>query len=150
MLTVNDLMTTIPVVVSPTTRLNEAVALMQAEGCRHLPVVDDGKLIGILTDRDVRLARNSSLYETASCESCMTRDPITTTPDTPADQAAELLTLYKIGSLPVLDDGVLVGIVTVNDFLRRFNADDNPQDHFNSRPKAAFQWQYTGWDLVNG
>lgn len=150
MLTVNDLMTTIPAVVSPTTRLDEAVALMQAEGCRHLPVVDDGKLIGILTDRDVRLARNLALYETATCESCMTRDPITTTPDTPADQAAELLALYKIGSLPVLDDGVLVGIVTVNDFLRRFNADNNSHDKLNNQSKATLQWQYTGWDLVNG
>jgi len=146
MLTVNDLMTTTPITVNPTTPLHKAAVLMQMENCQHLPVLDQGKLVGILTDRDVRLARNLSLYEEATCESCMTHNPITTSPDMPADQAAELLTLYKIGSLPVLDGLELVGIVTVNDFLRRFNRPD--KNDFVE--EFALSAEYSGWNLVNG
>lgn len=150
MLTVNDLMTTVPIIVTPDTKLREAVALMQAEGCSHLPVMDDGQLVGILTDRDVRLARNLALFDTATCESCMTRNPITTTPDMPADQAAELLTLYRIGSLPVLDGDELVGIVTVNDFLSRFNAADSVPDVAVAYTRQNRVHRYSGWNLVNG
>ncbi|MEW5986354.1 MAG: CBS domain-containing protein [Chloroflexota bacterium] len=132
MLTVNDLMTVNPRVVTPDTPLRVVVELMQTEGCRQLPVLNgEGALVGIITDRDVRLAMNSpivlrerwqdeSLLETATVESCMTPNPITVAPDAPAYQAAEMLSAYKFGALPVVDKGVLVGIISVTDFLDRF------------------------------
>jgi acetoin utilization protein AcuB len=134
MLTVSDLMTVDPDTVTPTTPLREVIDLMKVEGCRQLPVVDaTGRLVGIITDRDVRLAMNSpivlhgrwqdeELVDKVTAESCMTPDPITVTSDTPAYRAAEMLSLYKFGALPVVDYGELVGIVTVTDFLDRFAA----------------------------
>jgi acetoin utilization protein AcuB len=133
MLTVNDLMTFDPDAVSPDVPLSEVVAKMNRDGCRQLPVVEDGKLVGIVTDRDVRLAVNSPIIEeehTVRHEeraellhqlvvaSCMTVEPMTVTTDLPAREAADLLALYKFGALPVVDDGKLVGIISVTDFLR--------------------------------
>lgn len=132
MLTVNDLMTTDPDTVTPDTPLREVINRMKSEGCRQLPVVDaSGQVVGIITDRDVRLAMNSpiilhgrwqdeELIDRATAESCMTPDPITVTPDTPAYRAAEMLSIYKFGALPVVDNGRIIGIITVTDFLDRF------------------------------
>lgn len=131
MLTVNDLMTVDPTVVTPDSSLRHVIGLMKQEGCRQLPVVENGKLVGIITDRDVRLIVNSpvvhherkedeKLLNEVTAESCMTPNPITITPDTPAYRAAEMLSIYKFGALPVVEGGVLIGIVTVTDFLDYF------------------------------
>jgi acetoin utilization protein AcuB len=133
MLTVNDLMTSIPSTVTLTTSLRHVVELMKTEGCRQLPVLVAGKLVGIITDRDVRLVMNSpmvihdrrqdlELLDTITAESCMTSNPLTVTPETPAYRAAKLLSLYKFGALPVVDGEMLVGIITVTDFLDYFAA----------------------------
>lgn len=131
MLTTSDLMTIDPDTISSTASLREAVALMNGRGYRQLLVVDEAhKLIGIITDRDVRLAVNSPLLngeasnrlevlDKFSVASCMTRNPKTVTPDTPIFKVAQLLSAYKYGALPVVDDGVLVGIVTVTDLLKQ-------------------------------
>lgn len=131
MLTVNDLMTVIPNTVTPSTPLRQVIELMKTQSCRQLPVLDNGKLVGIVTDRDVRLVMNSPLVlhgrwqdeeilDKLTAESCMTPDPMTVTPDTPAYQAANMLSIYKFGALPVVDNGALVGIITVTDFLNYF------------------------------
>lgn len=128
MLTVSDLMTVNPCTVTPTTTLRHIMELMKGEGCRQLPVLEDGRLVGIVTDRDVRLVMNSpivlhgrwqdeELMDKVTAESCMTPNPITVTPDTPAYRAAEMLSIYKFGALPVVEEGKLVGIVTTTDFL---------------------------------
>jgi acetoin utilization protein AcuB len=135
MLTVNDLMTVDPATIAPDAPLRRVIELMKTQGCRQLPVLDDGRLVGIITDRDVRLAMNSPLvvhgqsqdeeilnYVTA--ESCMTPDPLTVTPDTPAYRAASMLSVYKFGALPVVDGDVLVGIITVSHFLDYFSAQE--------------------------
>ena len=96
-----------------------------------MPVIDKGKLVGIVTDRDVRLIMNSpivlhgrwqdeELLDKVTAESLMTPNPITVTPETPAYRAAEMLGTYNFGALPVIDDGALVGIITVTDFLDHF------------------------------
>ena len=129
MLRVADLMTVEPDTVSPDTSLLEVVDRLKADSCRQLPVMDDeGHLVGIITDRDIRLAMNSplvlhersqdlALLGAATAGSVMSPNPITVAPDTPAAQAAKILSTYKFGALPVLDGDVLVGIVTVTDFL---------------------------------
>jgi CBS domain-containing protein len=152
MLTVNELMTTNPITILPELPLNEAAELMTAENCRHLPVVDGERgLIGIITDRDVRQARHTAVFATALTESCMTPNPITVTPDTPAQQAAELLGLHKISALPVMDQGQLVGIITVTDFLTQFAASELASQQLeDAAAKDIFQAKYSGWDLVNG
>ncbi len=132
MLTVNDLMTVAPHTVTPQTPLREVINLMQEEECRQFPVVNaNGDLVGIVTDRDIRLILNSpivlherwqdeALLDTMTVESCMTPHPLTVSPETPAYHAAEMLSAYKFGALPVLDNGRLVGIITVTDFLDHF------------------------------
>lgn len=136
MLTVNELMTVNPFTVTPETSLRRIIEVMKLEGCRHLPVVDGESLVGIITDRDVRLVLNSPLVLSAAwpddklldeigAEGIMTTDPVTVTPDTAAAQAAKLLSIYKFGALPVVADNdngakLLVGIVTVTDFLTYF------------------------------
>lgn len=134
MLTVNDLMTVDPVTVKPDTRLRRIINLMKREGCRQLPVVvDDNKLVGIVTDRDVRLILNSplvlqehdeekTLMETMVAEGFMTVNPITVTADTPAYKAAEMLSIYKFGALPVVEGDTLIGIITVTDILDHVSA----------------------------
>jgi acetoin utilization protein AcuB len=135
MLTVNDMMTVEPLTVTLQTTLRDVIQLMKLEACRQLPVVDDsGRLVGLITDRDVRLAMNSpfvlherwqdeTLLDTATAESCMTPNPLTVTPDTPAYRAAEMLSAYKFGALPVVENGELIGIISVTDYLDHFAAE---------------------------
>ena len=129
-----------PDAVSPDTPLREVIQTMKLAGCRQLPVVDEqGRLIGIITDRDVRLAMNSpmdmpdrgqesDLLISMTAQSCMTPDPITVSSETPAYRAAEILSTYKFGALPVVDGQELVGIITVTDFLARFTVDHSWQN----------------------
>ena len=131
MLTVNDLMTVIPYTVTPGTCLRRVIEMMKTEGCRQFPVLDEGKLVGIISDRDVRLVINSpmvlhgrwqdeELLDKVLVDSCMTANPMSVAPETPAYRAAKMLSLYKFGALPVIDDDDLVGIITVTDFLDYF------------------------------
>ena len=131
MLTVNDLMTVRPCTVEPDMLLRFVIRLMKEEGCRQLPVVERGRLVGIVTERDVRLAlhapfikrwrrQDEDLLDRLTAASCMTAEPITVTPDTSAWRAAQMLSIYKFGALPVLDGEVLVGIISVTDFLDYF------------------------------
>lgn len=133
MLTVNDLMTVIPNTVTPESKLRQVIELMKTQNCRQLPVLSNGKLVGIITDRDIRLVMNSPLVlhgrwqdeeilDQVTAETCMTPNPMTVAPDTPAYRAANMLSIYKFGALPVVEGDELVGIVTVTDYLDYFAA----------------------------
>ncbi len=130
MLTVDNLMTFDPDRVAPDTILREAVGIMNGAGHRHLLVVEDEKLIGIVTDRDIRLAVNSPLLSQDAAEriemlnnytvaDCMTTEPMTVTPEMPIHEVAGLFSMYKFGALPVVDGDELVGIITVTDLLNQ-------------------------------
>ena len=133
-LLVADLMTLSPVTVPKHASLHRVVTYMEEEGIRQLPVVDSmGRLVGIITDRDVLLVTGSPrtwreaglhdrLLDNLSAAGCMTPDPITVTPETPAYRAAEMLSCYKFGALPVMDNGELVGIIRITDILDEFAA----------------------------
>lgn len=131
MLTVNDMMTEVPDTITPDTPLRDIIGMMKTEGYRHLPIVENGKLVGIITDRDIRLVMNSpmvlherrqdeELIDRVNAEACMTPNPVTVSSDTPAYRAAEMLSIYKFDALPVVDNDKLVGIITVTDFLNFF------------------------------
>jgi acetoin utilization protein AcuB len=138
-LKVADLMAPDPETVTPETLLRDVIQLMKVEGCRQLPVLDrHERLVGIISDRDVRLAMNSPivlherwqdelLVETVTAESCMTPDPMTVSPDMPATRAAVILSTFKFGALPVIEQNRLVGIISVTDFLNWF-ADQQPEE----------------------
>lgn len=128
---VANIMTTDVITVDPDSSIGTAIALMREHGFRRLPVVDGGKLVGVVTDRDLRQATNSPLVlrerwysdfllEAIKVKSCMTPDPITATPATPIIDAAQRLRQHKIGGLPVVaadDDRRVVGMVTITDML---------------------------------
>ena len=112
--TVRDVMTKTPLTIDPETPVATAVALMHERGLRHLPVVDDDRrLIGILSDRDVR----SLVSENPRVRDVMTWRVVTVAPAAPIAQAAAMMTSERIGCLPVVERGRLVGIVTVHDVL---------------------------------
>jgi acetoin utilization protein AcuB len=125
---VADIMTPNPLTVTPRNAIRTAVNLMREGGFRRLPVIDRGRLVGIVTDRDLRRASNSPfvvreqwydnfILDHIEVGSCMTPNPLTTEPDAPVIQAARLMRDNKIGGLPVVADGQLVGIVTETDLL---------------------------------
>lgn len=129
---VRDWMTPHPITVDPKTSLPDAHRLMKDSRIRRLPVVDRGRLVGIVTLGDVREAEPSdatslSIYEIhyllskLSIDHIMTRDPLTIAPDATIRQAARLMLDNKIGGLPVVDArGALVGIITESDIFRIF------------------------------
>jgi CBS domain-containing protein len=132
MLQVKDLMSNALEVVSPETRLHDVLKIMNRAGYRHLPVVSGEKLVGIITDRDLRLAVNSPVVqEGADLEretvldgvqvgECMTPDPQCVSSETPAREVADLLSLNKFGAMPVVDEGKLVGMISYIDFLKHY------------------------------
>jgi acetoin utilization protein AcuB len=105
---------------------------MRAGRFRHLPVVRGGRLIGIISDRDVQLETSRSVGDV------MHAPVVTVTPDTPIEVAASLLIDNKIGALPVVDDGTdaLVGIVSQTDLfgaLARLLGGDGPNTRLELR-----------------
>lgn len=117
---------------APADTLRAAVDLVMQKHIRHLPVVDgEGRVLGIVTDRDVKRALPSPLVhvdETARekllddtpVARLMTKDPMTVTPGTPLADAVRTLVAKKIGGLPVVEHGKLVGIFTEVDALKTF------------------------------
>ncbi len=132
-LVVSDIMTPNPRVARLGDSLRSLLTAFREGGFRGLPVLDaDDRLAGIVTDRDVRLAVNSPLIlherwqdemllDQIVVDVCMTPDPLTTRPDTPVYEVAQVMRQRKIGGLPVLDDaGAVIGIITETDMLRAF------------------------------
>ncbi|HWO41335.1 MAG TPA: CBS domain-containing protein [Candidatus Eisenbacteria bacterium] len=116
-MTVGDRMTKHPSTVFPGDTLAQAQDKLRAGGFRQLPVVENGRLLGILTDRDLR-AHGRNIV--AKVQSAMTSEVITVSPETPIEEAARLLLKQKIGALPVLERNELVGIISTSDILRAF------------------------------
>jgi acetoin utilization protein AcuB len=118
---VNEIMRRPVTVVQAATPLGEAFQLLQARGFRHLPVTDQGRLVGVVTDRDLRFATSSlSPAPRAAGDPVsliMSSPPLTADPLDPVEDAARIMRDRKIGCLPVLDGAELVGILTGMDLL---------------------------------
>ena len=114
---VRQIMTRRVVTVRPETTLAEARRLLDEHRIRHLPVLLDGRLAGIVSDRDLRSAAGANRRQTAVDE-IMTPTPFIVGPDTRVEEAARLMLDHRVGGLPVVEAGQLVGIVTSDDLLR--------------------------------
>jgi CBS domain-containing protein len=125
-----DVMTKNPLVMTPAETIGQADELMTENRIRQLPVVGEGALLGIITDRDIRsFLAQSALVEPeerakvlrTKVSEIMTAEPLTLAPDDDLREAVELLIDEKIGGIPVVDQAEgLVGIVTYVDVLRCF------------------------------
>lgn len=110
-----------PVTITRDTNIQEAIDLMKKHSIRHLPVVEDLKLIGLITQGDLRRAFIPSMIEDIDLSDIMITNPIVTSPDASIDSVAKLIFKHKIGGLPVVTKGNrLVGIITVTDILSAF------------------------------
>jgi CBS domain-containing protein len=130
---ISQIMSRNVVTVGPTASCRDAVTLMTRDKIRHLPVVgSDGVLRGIVTDRDLRhhlfkpdVFRSvgtvpvDRLLSEVQVGQIMSTPVVSVAPDTPLDEAAQVMQEHKLGSLPVVDRNRIVGIVTETDLLRR-------------------------------
>jgi len=126
---VSDWMTKKVFSVEPDAYLSDALSLMKEKGIKHVPVVTDGKLKGIISDRDIKeyspsKATSLDIYELhyilakTKIREIMTTKVITTTSDTPVEEAAMVMMDSNIGCLPVLGAGSLAGIISDKDIFR--------------------------------
>lgn len=108
--------------------IRRAWELVEEKRLRRFPVLEGGRLVGIVTDRDLRNATSSSvvltekkyhdyLLDTIKVESIMTPDPRTVSPETSLKEAAGIILEMKVGGLPVVEGDRLVGIITETDLL---------------------------------
>ena len=123
---VSDLMTSQPATVGPDDPCAKAATLMREEDCGAIPVVKGGKLVGIVTDRDIaiRAVADGRDPKTTKVSEVMSADPVTVTPDTDADEARRLMADHQVRRLPVVEDGRLLGIVVTAQLARRENAEE--------------------------
>lgn len=128
-LKVGDLMTQDVESVSATDSARVAYDLMDEKHIRHLPVLNDDEVVGLLSERDLlRNALNNTAelplsaqreyLEGLSIEEIMTSVPYTVEPDTDLQEAGRMLLEYKFSCLPVTEGNTLVGIITESDFVR--------------------------------
>ena len=127
---VNSRMSKYPLTIGPDESLSDAHRYMQEQNVRHLPVVEsDNKMLGLIAEEDLLKAQPSSatslsvweihhLLMEVKVKAVMVTDVITTTEDTPIEEAAHIMLDKKIGCLPVLRDDQLVGIITESDIFR--------------------------------
>ncbi len=128
---VGDRMSHPVITIPPDMPVVDALNLMRSEHIRRTPVVKDGKLVGIVSDKDLLNASPSPattlsvweinyLLSKITVEEVMTRDVVTVTEDTPIEEAARIMADNKIGGLPVMRDGKIVGIITETDLFKIF------------------------------
>ena len=126
---VRELMTTDVATIGRNDELTIADDIMKMKRVRHLPVLEEGRLVGILTQRDLFHAALSTalnfgekaqkeFLKTVVVKEVMTDDVRTIGPDADVKEAARLLIEHRIGCLPVVENGKLVGIVSETDLLR--------------------------------
>jgi len=108
-------MTKNPITATPHEKLESIAAKMQAGGFRCVPIQGEGAPVGIVTDRDIR--RHTGYLDQTEAFKAMSEPLITVTPSTDIREAARLLREQKIGALPVVEDGKLVGVITTDDVL---------------------------------
>ncbi|HHY22784.1 MAG TPA: CBS domain-containing protein, partial [Clostridiaceae bacterium] len=130
-MTVRSRMTSNPYTISPDATIAEALEIMRKNNIRRLPVVKNRKLVGIVTEREMQevspsKATTLSVFELnyllskTKVSTVMTRDVITVSPDSLLEEAAILLRDNRVGALPVIQDGAVVGIITETNIFDAF------------------------------
>jgi CBS domain-containing protein len=107
--------------IEPTATLQEAIQLLIEKNCGSLVVTHDGRMQGIITERDI-LLRNAATYRELMLKrlvrDCMTPEPITGTPADDLSDTMGVMTNYRIRHLPIVEDDRIVGIVSIGDIVK--------------------------------
>jgi acetoin utilization protein AcuB len=119
---VGQIMSTRIVTISPDRRVGQALKLMQQHQIRHLPVTEQGRMVGWITSRDLREVLLASMLEEIKVGEVMVQAPLSVTPDTEVEEAARLIHEHKIGGMPVVEGDKLVGVITMMDLISAFIA----------------------------
>ena len=115
--------------VGPDVPVMDALEMLRREHIRRAPVVENGKLVGIVSENDLRNASPGQattlsvweinyLVSKITVRKVMTKEVVTTVEDTPIEEAARIMADHKVGGLPVLRDGKVVGIITETDIFK--------------------------------
>lgn len=126
---VREIMMGSPVTLKPDETLDLANDVISLGRIRHIPIIEDGRLVGVLSERDMMGAATTTIFglkrksKSALLKSVLIKDVmkkkvVTVKPDTPIKDAAHLMKEKKIGCVPVVNEGSLVGLVTTTDILR--------------------------------
>ncbi|OHB79422.1 MAG: hypothetical protein A2W31_07330 [Planctomycetes bacterium RBG_16_64_10] len=146
-----QLMTKKLITVGPLDSVEEAVTLLRQRNVRHLLVMQKARLVGIMSDRDVKRVLDPAqtkkrvmaigglyfLLEPILVEEIMTRDPVTVPPSASVHEAAELMLKHRFGALPVVRGTRPVGIITETDLLRHYAAQVEPDEAGHRRPRKS-------------
>lgn len=106
--------------ISPQASISEAIELMHRHSIRHLPVIKNNSMQGLVTESNLRQYFFPSMVHKLSISDVMIVNPITVDSNASIDSAAQLIYRYKIGGLPVLEKRRLIGILTITDILAAF------------------------------
>lgn len=128
---VESWMTRNVVTIAHSQSITEAEEMLAENDLRRIPVVDEGKLIGIVCDTDILKAKPSvfdpddekeegELFSSLGVDQVMTDNPVTVTDDAPIEEAVLLMRSYKINSIPVVQNNLLVGIITETNIFQAF------------------------------
>ncbi|MGH7846608.1 MAG: CBS domain-containing protein [Candidatus Binatia bacterium] len=128
-ITVKEIMMSAPVTLGPADTLDVANDIIYLGRVRHIPIVDNGKLVGVISHRDLfgtaattllglKGRPKKALLKSFQIKDLMRKLVLTISPDAPVKDAARLMADKKVGCLPVVDNGSLVGLVTATDILR--------------------------------
>ncbi len=128
---VNERMSRPPIIIGPEMSIHDALALFKKERIRRAPVIKGGKLVGIVSEKDLLNASPSPattlsvwemnyLLSKLTIAEVMTKDVVTVTEDTPIEEAARIMADNKIGGLPVMKGSRVVGIITETNLFKIF------------------------------
>lgn len=129
---VSQLMTKNVVVASPTNKISQVLAFFTETNITHLPVAEDDKLLGIISIKDLlkfiskglqsgKAVTVEDLDTTFSIDAIMTKEPITLSPSDDVQKARELLSTGQFSALPVVNNGEILGIISIKDVVRYYN-----------------------------
>ena len=129
---IRDVMTTNPRTVSPNEPIQNAARIMRDEDTGAVPVVDNGRPVGIVTDRDIVVRAVAEGQLNRPVREIVTDSVITATPDMTTREATELMSEHQIRRLPVVENDVLVGIVSIGDLAVKEGSDRRVGDALQS------------------
>ena len=118
---IQSLMIPDPITITADASISDAIELMKTNSIRHLPVISEGRILeGFLTLADLKQGLIPSMLGELTLRDLMIKEPITVDPNDDIETAAQLIYKHKIGGMPVVKEGLVMGIITATDILRAF------------------------------